>query len=213
MSEAPETEETDTATPATNNRTPRHSDWNREKMTGFLRELAASQNVRQAAKSVGMSHTSAYRLRNKLRGTPFDLSWEVALEAGFAQLAQAVMDRALNGEEVVHYHQGAVVGTSRRYDNYLARWILENPWKVGRHQVAREYVSEGFERLLERIEGGSLDWETGEVLPGTPDWDSDEPALAAAREAAFKQDKSWYTAEARADHHRLLPARQRGMVG
>jgi hypothetical protein len=113
----------------------------------------------------------------------------------------------------VHYHQGAVVGTSRRYDNHLARWILENPWKVGRHQVAREYVSEGFERLLERIEAGSLDWEHGDVLPGTPDWDDDEPKAAAAREAAFKQDKSWYAAEARAENHRLLPARQRGQSG
>ena len=32
-------------------------------MIVFLRELAANQNVRQAAQSVGMNHTSAYRLR------------------------------------------------------------------------------------------------------------------------------------------------------
>ena len=213
MSESPEPE-TQTPTPRKPRRPTRHNEWDREKMTGFLRELAASQNVRQASKSVGMSHTAAYRLRNKLRGTPFDLGWEVALEAGFSQLAQAVMDRALNGEEITHYHKGEVVGTSRRYDNYLARWILENPWKVGRHQVAREYVTEGFERLLERIEAGALDWVAGDALPGTPHWEDDEnPAAAAARQDAFAKEKSWYAAEARTEHQRLLPARLRGQAG
>ncbi len=153
MLNSPESPETTTKTP----RTPRHNEWTRPKMATFLRELAASQNVRQAAAAVGMSHTAAYRLRSKLRGTPFDLGWEVALEAGFSQLAHAVMDRALNGEVIEHYYNGALVGTSQRFDNSLARWILENPRKVGRSQVARECSSEGFERLLERVEAGALE--------------------------------------------------------
>lgn len=148
----------------------RHDGWSRRKMALFLRELAASQSVSQAARSVGMSRQSAYDLRNRLGGTPFALGWEVALEAGLQQLAHSLMERALHGEEVQHYYHGELVGTSRRHDNRLAIWLMQNPWKVGRHQIAREYVAPAFERLLERIEFDSLDWDwdAGEQLPGPP---------------------------------------------
>lgn len=199
----------------------RHNEWTRAKMAAFLRELAASQSVSQAAKSVGMGRQSAYKLRNRLAGTPFALAWEVALEAGLQQLAHALMDRALNGEEVPHYYRGELVGTSRRYDNRLAAWLLENPWKVGRQQVAREYVGEGWDALLERVEWASLDWEEGEALPGHPrpfdDPDDEDPAddgddpddpidaqtaqdIRIARadrlQSRFIANRSWYAAEA-----------------
>jgi hypothetical protein len=143
-------------------RKPRHDAWTRAKMADFLRELAASQSVGQAARSVGMSRQSAYKLRNRLAGTPFSLGWEVALEAGLQQLAHAAMDRALNGEEVPHYYHGELVATSRRHDNRLATWLLANPWKVGRQQVAREYASEHWDALLRQIEFEPLDWQPGE---------------------------------------------------
>ena len=140
-------------------RTGRHNQWTRAKMVAFLRELAATQSVAAAARAVGMSRTSAYNLRNRLAGQPFALGWEVALECGMHALAHAVMDRAVNGEEVPLYYHGELVGTTRRYDNRLAQWILENPWRVGRHQMAREYAAGGFDALLERIESAALDWE------------------------------------------------------
>src|SRR5688500_15781993 len=100
-------------------RPPRPAEWPRARTVAVLRELAASQSVSHAAKSVGMSRQSAYKLRNRLAGTPFALAWEVALEAGLQQLAHAVMDRALNGVEQPHYYHGELVGTSRKYDNRL----------------------------------------------------------------------------------------------
>ncbi|WP_126173974.1 hypothetical protein [Altericroceibacterium xinjiangense] len=171
-------------------RKPRHNEWTRAKMVLFLRELAASQSVSQAAKSVGMSRQSAYALRNRLVGTPFALAWEVALEAGLQQLAHAVMDRAINGEEVPHYYHGELIGTSRRYDGRLATWLLDNPWKVGRNQVAREFVAPAFDKLLERIEWAGLDWEEGECLPGAGPAPQTE-AEGEEREMAFLT-RSWY---------------------
>lgn len=185
-------------------RTGRHNQWTRAKMVAFLRELAATQSVAAAARAVGMSRTSAYNLRNRLAGQPFALGWEVALECGMHALAHAVMDRAVNGEEVPLYYHGELVGTTRRYDNRLAQWILENPWRVGRHQMAREYAAGGFDALLERIESASLDWEAGEPVPG-PGWPLEEDAAAAA-EAQF-QRASWYGAEAA---ETARPARRRG---
>ena len=174
----------------------RHDGWTREKMASFLRELAASQSVSQAATSVGMARQSAYRLRNRLAGTPFALAWEVALEAGLQQLAHAVMDRAVNGEEVPHYYHGELVGTHRKFDNRLAVWLLANPWKVGRQQVAREYTAEGWDKLLERVEWAGFDWEEGEVLPGADPWPPRNPKDAAEAEQAFIGKRSWYMAEA-----------------
>lgn len=173
-------------------------------MVAFLRELAATQSVAAAARAVGMSRTSAYNLRNRLAGQPFALGWEVALECGMHALAQAVMDRAVNGEEVPLYYHGELVGTTRRYDNRLAQWVLENPWRVGRHQMAREYAAGGFDALLERIESSALGWEAGEPVPG-PGWPHRNAAAAEAAEDRFLRH-SWYGADAAETAH---PARTR----
>jgi len=175
-------------------RPPRHNHWNREKMVAFLRELAASQSVAQAARSVGMSRQSAYKLRNALVGTPFSLAWEVALEAGLQQLAHAMLDRAVNGVEVPHYYHGELVGTSRQFDERLAIWIAGNPWKLGRHQVAREYSAEGWDYLLERIQTDTLDWHEGDSQPGRY-WPIDDPQEVRQLEDAF-MDRSWYVSQA-----------------
>jgi hypothetical protein len=170
-----------------------HNQWTRARMVAFLRELAATQSVSAAAKAVGMSRTAAYNLRNRLQGQPFALGWEVALECGMHALAQAVMDRALNGEEVQHFYHGELVGTTRRFDNRLAQWVLENPWRVGRHQVAREYAGGDFDALLERIEFASLTWEKGEAVPG-PGWPHRTRRVAEESEAQFLK-QSWYMAD------------------
>ena len=181
-------------------RKPRHNEWTRAKMAEFLRELAATQNVAVAAKNVGMSRASAYALRNRLKGTPFDLGWEVALEMGFTQLAHAVMDRAINGVEQEHYYHGQLIGTSRKYDNRLAQYVLNNPWKIGRAQAAREYAAGSFDRLLERIEAAGLDWETGEAIPGQHVEIGTPVAEAEAAENAFISHESWYLANTGLDN-------------
>lgn len=171
-------------------RQPRHSEWTRTKMVEFLRELAATQSVSAAAKAVGMSRTSAYNLRNRLQGTPFALGWEVALEMGMHQLAHALMDRALNGVEVQRYYHGELVATTRRYDNRLAQWVLENPWRMGRAQLSREYTGMAFDNLLERIEADRLQWNEDEPLPG-PDWPRLDGKEAQKAEREFAKT-SWY---------------------
>lgn len=193
-------------------RTPRHNEWTRAKMAAFLRELAASQSVAQAARSVGMGRQSVYKLRNRLGATPFALAWEVALEAGLQQLAHAVMDRAVNGEEVPHYYHGELVGTYRKYDNRLAEWLLDNPWKVGRQQVAREYSADVWDKLLERIEWGSFGWEGDESPPGGAPWPPDNTAEARRDEERFIKKQSWYAAAiAFAVDHGVLRGRGNGV--
>jgi hypothetical protein len=98
--------------------------WSRAKMARFLTELAATHSVAAAARVVGMSRQSAYRLKARLRDLPFDLAWEAAVQSGYDALHQAALDRALNGVEVPVHHRGELVGTRRVFDERLTVFLL-----------------------------------------------------------------------------------------
>ena len=147
-----------TPTPAT-----RHDGWTTERQSTFLRELAASHSVKKAAKAAGMSRQSAYGLRARLKGEPFDLAWNAALRCRFDALAEAAMDRALNGVEVPHYHKGELVGTSRRYDERLTVALLAMQERfrgtpvLSSHPAAM-FAADDFGKLVERVETGPETW-------------------------------------------------------
>ena len=62
--------------------------WTPAKQRRFLVALLETGTVATAARSVGMSPTSAHRLRRRLAGTMFDQSWDWAL----AHYAQCMAD-------------------------------------------------------------------------------------------------------------------------
>ena len=77
-----------------------------------------------------------------------------------------------------HYHQGQLVGTSRKYDERLTVALLSmrgrmGEPKVGRYGAAAEFRSEKWDDLLQRVEVGALDWQED---------DEDDPYAAADRE-------------------------------
>lgn len=61
----------------------RHDGWAIARQSNFLRALAASHSVKNAAKAAGMSRQSAYGLRARLKGEPFDLAWNAALRCRY----------------------------------------------------------------------------------------------------------------------------------
>ena len=153
-----------TTTPAT-----RHDGWTTERQAAFLRELAASHSVKTAAKAAGMSRQSAYGLRARLKGEPFDLAWNAALRCRFDALAEAAMDRALNGVVVPHYYKGELVGTSRRYDERLTLALLSmqeqfrGPFHYTSHPAAR-FEPDEFGKLLARVQTGPETWQEEQLL-------------------------------------------------
>lgn len=160
---APAGDDTGTALlPATTD-TDRHDGWTPQHQAAFLRELAATHNVSTAAKAVGMSRQSAYRLRARLRGMPFDKAWEAAFVTRFDVLAEAALDRALNGVEVPHYHKGELIGTSRRFDERLtvallamrAGFVRPSPpdW-----EPAAAFEPDDVGPLCDRVERGPEHW-------------------------------------------------------
>jgi hypothetical protein len=137
--------------------------WNKFKMAEFLRQLAATHSVSAAARSVGMSRQSAYKLRARLKGEPFDIAWEAAFRHGYDNLAHAALERALSGVEVPHCHNGELVGTHRKFDERLtvALLAMRNRYGVpqmGRYTAAAKYHSERWDALLARVETGDPLW-------------------------------------------------------
>ncbi len=134
--------------------------WSRAKMARFLAELAATHSVSAAARVVGMSRQSAYRLKARLRDDPFDLAWEAAVQSGYDALHQAALDRALNGVEVPVYHRGELVGTRRAFDERLTVFLLSSR---NRHNVPLDRASQAarlnwsgyFADLLVKVRSGA----------------------------------------------------------
>jgi len=150
--------------------------WSKWKMARFLRELAATHSVTAAARMVGMSRQSAYKLRSRLKGQPFDIAWEAAFRHGYDNLAHAALELALEGEEVPHYYQGELVATHRRRNPQLIVQLLKMRNRagapmLGRYGAAAEFWSEDWERMTQRVETGSATWSFELAAPEADDLD------------------------------------------
>lgn len=121
----------------------RHDGWTAPRQRRFIVALATSGCVREAARAVGMSPETAYRLRRRPDAQAFRLAWDAALDFAMGRLADALTSRAINGVEIPHYWRGELVGTHRRHDNRLGQWLLRTraPARFapqGRHVEAGE---------------------------------------------------------------------------
>lgn len=141
----------------------RHDGWTPQRQAAFLEALASTHSVSAAARQVGMSRQSAYQLRARLRGEPFDLAWDAAFRTAYDALAEAAMERALNGVEVPHFHKGELIHLSRRYDERLTLGLLARRPTVRRREhpswhPASEYERDDFPALLHRVAHGPEAW-------------------------------------------------------
>lgn len=120
----------------------RHDGWTADRQIAFIDALAASGCVTDAARTVGMSPRSAYRLRAHPEAGSFRLAWDNALELALHQLQDAVLSRAIKGVPIPHYFQGKKVGEHRRYDERLAQFLLRTrrPGVYGRPAEALDFA-------------------------------------------------------------------------
>ena len=103
---------------------PRHDGWSPEKQHDFIAALAASGCVTEAAKSVGMTTKSAYRLRARPDASYFRQAWDVALDFAIRLLGEAAFSRALHGVSRPVFYQGEQIGERRHYDERLTMFLL-----------------------------------------------------------------------------------------
>lgn len=137
--------------------------WSRAKQVAFLQHLSASHSVAAAARSVGMSRQSAYRLRARLKGQPFDLAWSAAFDGVFGALAHAAMERAIHGVPVPYFHNGEVVHVGRRFDERLTLGLLRMRYAILPDPApatsdAAAFEPDDFPGLLARVARGPEEW-------------------------------------------------------
>ncbi|HMP46557.1 MAG TPA: hypothetical protein PKD99_15770, partial [Sphingopyxis sp.] len=82
-------------------------------------------SVVTAAQSVGMSESSAYRLRRSPGAEAFDRAWSAAIDAASKKLLDAAFERALVGtDEPVFDRDGNRVGRRLRQSDRLLMFLL-----------------------------------------------------------------------------------------
>ena len=81
----------------------RHDGWTAERQRGFIRRLALCGCVATAARAVGKTKESVYRLRDRPGAESFVAAWETALGWGESHMTDIAIERALEGETVPIY--------------------------------------------------------------------------------------------------------------
>lgn len=108
-------------------RRPRLDGWTEEKQRRFIEVLADTGQVRLAAKAVGMSRESAYRLRRSAHGAAFARAWDAARHHAGSLIEDVAFERALEGvDQEVFDASGDVVGAKRVYSDRLLTFLLRH---------------------------------------------------------------------------------------
>jgi hypothetical protein len=103
----------------------RHDGWSPERQRAFIEALADRGSVTEAAQQVGMSVSSAYKLRRSPGGENFARAWAVAIHHAALHLADIAFDRAIHGsEEPVFDKAGRRVGRRMRINDRLLMFLL-----------------------------------------------------------------------------------------
>ncbi|HEX8191372.1 MAG TPA: hypothetical protein VF552_00585 [Allosphingosinicella sp.] len=108
-------------------RRPRYDGWTEEKQRRFIEVLADTGLVGEAAKAVGMTRETAYRLRRSAHGAAFARAWDAARVHAAGLVEDIAFERAFEGvEHNVYDENGDVVCTKRVYNDRLLMWLLRH---------------------------------------------------------------------------------------
>jgi hypothetical protein len=102
----------------------RRNGWSEERQRDFIAALQLCGSISAAARSVGMSARSAYRLAEAPGADSFAEAWDAAFAEGIARLRADAMERSLHGSLVPVYRQGRLVRVEHRRNDRLAIALL-----------------------------------------------------------------------------------------
>ena len=134
----------------------RHDGWTVDRQKWFILRLALGGCVSVAAKGVGMTAKSAYRLRNRPGAESFAAAWDRAQRWGQDRIVDVGLERSLCGVRVPVVRNGRVVAEVLRYDNRLAMAVLNALDRRAAARPATPAVEEALLRLAETAEKLSL---------------------------------------------------------
>lgn len=103
----------------------REDGWSPEKQRKFIEALADTGSVEAAAREVGMTVNSCYRLRRAPGAESFAAAWDAAIAQASKRLVDIAFDRAINGvEDIVFNKDGQRIGCRMRYNDRLLMFLL-----------------------------------------------------------------------------------------
>lgn len=106
-------------------RRPRSDGWTPQRQRDFIAALADDGRVSYAARQVGMSENSCYRLRRSPGGENFARAWDVARAHAAHRLIDIAYDRVIDGsDEPVFDKDGNRVGRRMRQNDRLHMFLL-----------------------------------------------------------------------------------------
>ena len=152
----------------------RHDGWTAARQIAFIQILAETANVSAACRAVGMSRRSAYALYNRPDAQSFRQGWNIAVEQGTRCLADAALERALNGVVQPIFYQGQQIGEPRIFDEGMTRFLLRAhaPDRYGAWRdhlpMARGHADGGarlMTQALRRVAEDGLAMQAGKPVP------------------------------------------------
>lgn len=140
----------------------RRNGWSEERQRRFIAALARCGSVAGAARAVGMTARSAYRLLDADGADDFARAWDQAVDEGSARLEMRALERALDGDWVPIYRQGKLWRVERRFNDRLAIAMLGNSnrdmdgYRIGaasrRRQLRQDFAEYDRQREAEEAE-------------------------------------------------------------
>lgn len=113
----------------------RHDGWTPERQRDFIDRLCLIGNVARAARAVGKTPQSAYRLREHKGAGSFRRAWDDALAISRSHVADLAIERCIEGETVPVFYKGRKVCEWTRYDNRIVlaalRMLVRHDQVVG----------------------------------------------------------------------------------
>lgn len=103
---------------------PRRDGWTPARQRGFILRLALHGSVGAAARGVGRTRESAWRLRRRPGAESFAAAWDEAVGWGEDRTADLAVERSLYGEIRPHYYKGRKVGEHVRYNDSLVLAVM-----------------------------------------------------------------------------------------
>jgi hypothetical protein len=152
--------------------------WDEDRQRAFVGMLARIPSVGHAARAVGMSARSAYKLLDRPGAQSFARAWDQALAEGMARLRGASLARCLEGGDFVPvYRRGRLVRIEHRRNDKLAIALLS-----GQHRDVDAYRRGAQTRWRQRLEWAAADAAAAAELE--TEARCNERAAAAAEAAA-----------------------------
>jgi hypothetical protein len=140
--------------------------WDEDRQRAFIALLARVPSVARAAKAMGMSARSAYKLLDRPGAEQFSRAWDMAIDFGMEKLRGETLHRCLDGGDFVPvFHKGRLVRVDFRRNDRLAVAILS-----GKDRDIDSYRRSAQSRSRQKRE-----WEA---------FDGERAAAEAAREQA-----------------------------